>query len=182
MKNTLIFYMMLCILCVGISCTPKTITTKSEEGFSEDLSKYQLNYKDSLETLRGRSSAGNEANVVSNPEKRNLSGNMNAEYAITDSLDKFFNDVATRNREENVFQGLTIQVYSGPKRENANEAKNKVYQALSSAEPRLIWEPPNYKVRVGRYADRLEAQKDYAALRESFPLVLIVPERFKVVD
>lgn len=183
MKYKLFLYFLLCITLFGIGCTSKTIGTKSEEDYSEDLSRYRINYKDSLEALGVGSNE--DRNVVPNPEQTNISGNIAAletEFAITDSIDNFLNEVTALNRETNSYQGVTIQVYSGLNREKANEAKNKVYDALPSAEPRLVYEQPNYKVKVGKYADRLQAQKDYAILKDAFPLVLIVPERFKVVE
>lgn len=182
MKYRLFFYLPLCIVLFGVGCSSKTIGTKSEAEYSEDLKRYHIDYKDSLEALGVVS--GEDEDVMSNPESTNISGNiaMATEYAITDSIDSFLNEVTALNRESNSYQGVTIQVYSGLNRERANEAKNKVYSTLPDAEPRLVYEQPNYKVKVGKYTDRLEAQKDYAKLKDTFPLVLIVPEKFKVVE
>lgn len=182
MKYRLSFYLLLCITLFGIGCSSKTIGTKSEEDYSEDLRGYHINYEDSLEALGVVSNE--DENIVPNPENTNISGNvaLETEYAITDSINNFLNEVTTLNRENNSYQGVTIQVYSGLNREKANEAKNKVYSTLPDAEPRLVYEQPNYKVKVGKYIDRLEAQKDYAKLKDAFPLVLIVPEKFKVVE
>ncbi len=177
MKLSSIFYVALCLLLTGVSCAPKTIGTTSEATYREDLSKYQINYQDSLDALNGK-----EENVVDNPEKRPVYANIDPKNAITDSVDYFLSRAAAQRRETNQYQGVTIQVYSGFDRSKATEAKNKVYNILSSTEPRLVYEQPNYKVKIGRYTSRLEAQKDYAALKEHFPLVLVVPEKFKVVE
>lgn len=181
MRYRLFLYLPLCITLLSVGCSSKTIGTKSEEDYSEDLRRYRINYEDSLEALSVKTEG---ENTVPNPEGRNISGNiaMETEFAITDSIDSFLNEVTALNRETNSYQGVTIQVYSGLNRVKANEAKNKVYDALPDSQPRLVYEQPNYKVKVGKYTDRLEAQKDYAMLKEAFPLVLIVPEKFKVVD
>lgn len=176
------YLLTLYVLLLIASCSPKTIGTKGEESYSEDLRRYHMNYEDSVEALGLDSREDEDDNVVPNPERNQLYGNIDTEYAITDSINNFLNTVAAQNRKANEYQGLTIQVYSGLDREKANEAKNKVYEVLSDAEPRLIYEQPNYKVRVGKYASRLQAQKDYAVLKEAFPLVLVVPEKFRVID
>ena len=181
MNYRLFFYPALCILTLGIGCTSKTIGTKSEERYSEDLNQYHLHYKDSLNSLGVENPENNET-VVPNPERKTIQGNIETKYAITDSVNDFLAKETILHKQDNEYQGLTIQVYSGLDRDKATEAKNKVYEAMPDAQPRMVYEQPNYKVRVGKYTDRLEAQKDYAALRQAFPLVLMVPERFKVVD
>ncbi len=182
MNHKLFFYIPLCLFLVALGCTPKTISTKSDDQYSEDLTRYHPNYEDSLQALNNERNAGET--TTANPEKKNISGNinLNTKFAITDSLNGFLSEVTAIKRENNSYQGVTIQVYSGLNRTRANEAKAKVYKVLSKGEPRLVYEQPNYKVKVGKYFDRLEAQKDYAALREEFPVVLVVPEKFKVVE
>lgn len=182
MNHKILIYIPLCLFLVALGCAPKTIGTKSDDKYSEDLTRYHPNFEDSLQSL-GTEEPASET-IAPNPEQKSISGNidMNTEFAITDSLDFFLSEVTEANREKNSYQGLTIQVYSGLNRTKANEAKTKVYEVLPEADPRLVYEQPNYKVKVGKYLDRLEAQKDYASLREEFPLVLVVPEKFKVVE
>lgn len=182
MRFKYFFYLTVYILLVVGACSPKTISTKGEASYSEDLRPYHLNYEDSLKSLGLDSNGETDENVVPNPEKKQIYANIETKYAITDSINNFLDKVAAHNRQTNEYQGVTIQVYSGFDREKANAAKNKVYDVLPDSEPRLVYEQPNYKVRVGKFTSRLEAQKAYAALKDAFPLVLIVPEKFKVVE
>gem|GEM_PF-4059268 len=46
--------------------------------------------------------------------------------------------------------------------------------------PETKYEQPIYKVRVGEFGDRLEAQATYAELLEEFPDAAVIPSRIKI--
>lgn len=157
---------------------PKTIGTTGEETYNEDLSRLRSDYADSLSNL---SQQDRPVNTTSNPETPNLSANIETRFSVNNELDGFLDEVTQRNQESNTYQGYTVQVYTGSSREKANEAKNKVYSLQPEANPTVSFETPNYKVKVGEYDNRLEAQPVYSALKKGFPTVLIVPQRFPIV-
>lgn len=165
------------------SCLPpKTIGTQGDDRYNEEISRYRRNYADSLEQI---TSGGQNADVTRpNPEANapTVTASLNTQYDINESMDDFLRQVIERNTEANTYQGYTVQVYTGSSREKANEAKNTVYSLLPEADPTITFDPPNYKVKVGEFADRLEAQSIYSPLKNAFPVVLIVPERFPVVE
>ena len=70
-----------------------------------------------------------------------------------------------------------IQVYIGNNRDEANDARMKVYGLLENEIPRLEYTQPNFRVKVGKYNSRLEANKSLTILKKSFPGALLVPER-----
>jgi len=156
-------------------CAPtKTISTQGAEEYSEDLSQYRIQYEDSV--VESRSTDPNPENVVVA-----TASTLPTPNAITEEISDYFEALDDLNRENNKYQGYTLQVYTGNSREEANAAKLKVYQALPDAEPAVrfstIW-----RTRVGEYANRLEAQQDYIALSKLFPNVLLIPETFQTVD
>jgi len=157
---------------------PKTIGTTGDETYNEDLSRLRADYADSLSKL---SQQNPPVNTVSNPEAPDMSASIETRFSVNNELDDFLNEITQRNQESNTYQGYTVQVYTGSSREKANEAKNKVYNLLPEANPTISFETPNYKVKVGEFTDRLEAQPVYSALKPGFPTVLIVPERFPIV-
>ena len=77
-------------------------------------------------------------------------------------------------------EGFAIQVYTGSSREDANLAKSKVYQLIPEARPKLVYDQPNFKVKMGKFYSRLQAYETYARLKRGFSNVIIVPERFRI--
>lgn len=175
--TTIIF----CLASTGIlfqHCAPtKTISTQGSESYEEDISRYRIHYADSLENA-----SSGTTDIEPNPERQiSVASTLNTPSAVTEEMGTYFEAVDDLNREKNEYLGFTLQVYTGSSREEANRAKLKVYEALPEAEPKIQFNTV-YRVRVGEYASRLEAQQDYLALMEVFPNVLPVPATFKVVD
>ncbi len=61
--------------------------------------------------------------------------------------------------EEEVAQGFRIQIFSSSSIDEANSMRASVQQMLSSDTAYVVYDPPVYKVRVGDYISRLEANK-----------------------
>ena len=76
--------------------------------------------------------------------------------------------------------GYTIQVYSGVKREDALNVKKKLTQSLPDLESDVEYRQPNFRVRTGKYFNRLEAQKDYLAVKRHFPNAIVIPDRIGI--
>ncbi len=161
------------------ACSPsKTIGTQSESTYNENIEQNRISYTDSLKSTMAV--PGQDKNTRPKPETVNVTATINTQYDVNKPLDDFMEKVSERNAENNVYQGYTVQVYTGSSREKANEAKNTVYSLLPDTNPSITFDPPNYKVKVGEYTDRIEAQTAYSKLKGNFSVVLIVPERFPV--
>ena len=98
----------------------------------------------------------------------------------TVAIDQKINEITKRNSSSRTAQGFTIQVYSGTSREEASDAKSQVYKILPQSRPETKYEQPIYRVRVGEFMDRLEAQNVYAELQEEFPQAIVIPSRIKL--
>lgn len=174
MKNNAapLFNGLLIALFLLSACAPsKTITTQKANTYEEDVSPYRINYADSL---RQREDAN------ASPERVLASGPVTTRYAVTGEMNDYLEERSEANREKNAYQGYTLQVYTGGSRDEANQAKRRVYSALPDARPNINYNSSIYRVQVGEYVDRLSAQEDYAMLKKEFPYVLLVPQRFKL--
>ncbi len=76
--------------------------------------------------------------------------------------------------------GFTIQVYGGDDRALAKEYRLKLLRFFPATEPRMVFEQPNYKVRVGEYYTRLEAQPLFVQIKEVFPKAILIPKRISI--
>ena len=78
------------------------------------------------------------------------------------------NEETTRESRRNV-PGFRIQVMNTPDRNKVYDAKVKVYQEFPDWKPYLLYQAPNYKLRVGDFKTEEEAQAAMQQLSRLFP-------------
>ena len=83
------------------------------------------------------------------------------------------NDETTRETRRNV-PGFRIQVMNTPDRNKVYAAKVKVYQEFPDWKPYLLYQAPNYKLRVGDFKTEDEANDALKQLSHLFPSGLYV--------
>lgn len=140
----------------------------SKSAYVEDLTVHRIDYE-SIEDAPPKETV-NEIPIE---------GTINAETAITAQIDEKLEEIAEANKGKRV-SGYTVQVYTGNSREAATHSKDMVYRLIPDARPQIQYVQPNYKVKVGRFLDRLEAHKTYTTLRKEFPSAMIIPEKFTI--
>jgi hypothetical protein len=101
---------------------------------------------------------------------RNVNGTVDA---VLDSINRF-------NVTRKFIDGFTIQIYSGQNREEAMNTKKKMMADASDLIAELEYNQPKFRVRVGSYYSRLEAQKDLVRLKRSFSNAILLPEKIMV--
>lgn len=145
---------------------------------------YTVDYEEDLSVHRTSYDFKSTEETGRKPER--ASGNRSPEQPIsvandiTPELDQLMAEVAEENKRIKTVQGFTIQVYSGTSREKAYQVHRQVYHVVPEAQPDIIYTQPNYKVQVGQFVERLEAQKTYSMLKKEFPSALIIPDRIRI--
>jgi len=77
--------------------------------------------------------------------------------------------------ENKKFNGYRIQIFSSSNnRLEAVKAKSEFLKDFPEIKSYLVYQAPNYKVRVGDFLDRLEANKQLAIVQEMFPTAFLV--------
>ncbi|MEJ2004321.1 MAG: SPOR domain-containing protein, partial [Cyclobacteriaceae bacterium] len=76
--------------------------------------------------------------------------------------------------------GYTIQIYTGSSSDDARKLRGKAISLMDDDDVELFYDEPNFKVKVGQYFSRLEAQGDYGKLKEEFPMAIIIPDKIPV--
>jgi hypothetical protein len=77
------------------------------------------------------------------------------------------NEVTTRDARRFV-QGYRILVMNTNDRNKAMNAKTKIYQEFPELKAYLMWQAPFYKLKVGNFKDRKEAEDYLASLQRFF--------------
>lgn len=99
---------------------------------------------------------------------------------IKEELDSISMVAIAANKEGRYVDGYVIQVYSGNSREAANQARSKMYEYFAELEPKVSYRQPNFRVKAGKFTNRLKANKIHQKVKEEFPRALLLPERFLV--
>lgn len=152
------------------ACSKSTLPgTSDTETYREDLSFLRPEYE--MPKLATDTTLQEEVSDYSHvTPSRDVTKKLNV---ILDSIDILRKDVR-------YIDGYTIQVYSGTNSEEARLARGKVYAIIPGSHPILKFEEPNFKVKVGKYYTRIEAQQTYAQLKKKFPNAIIIPQRIYI--
>jgi SPOR domain len=144
------------------ACSTSTKTTTT--GYSEDLTPNRPVFSVSEKPVKTA-----DTDIV--VKKTTPSKNVNAKVdVVLDSIDRI-------NLTRRYFDGYTIQVYSGQRREDAMNVKQKIVNEASDLSSSLQYVQPKFRVTVGKYVTKLEAQRDLVRLKRYFSSAILVPEK-----
>lgn len=86
------------------------------------------------------------------------------------------------NKTHSRLPGWRIQVLSTPQLSEANREKAKLLQQMDDMRATVIFEAPNYKVRVGNYRNRFDANRDLQNIMLYYPNAFICKDLVDVKD
>tara|TARA_Y100001970_G_scaffold20316_1_gene22922 strand:+ start:3743 stop:4225 length:483 start_codon:yes stop_codon:yes gene_type:complete len=159
MIRALIFILIFVVGCVN---KPPASSQYLEKGYFEDLS-----------FLR------------ESPEKNNVDSNNINEISIIEEsnfnkeLENIY--ITYENTPKNKYlNGYTIQIFSGLEREKADSIFFTADSIYSELDIYTLYDQPNYRVKVGKYFYRINANKTLNKLINDFSEAIIVPERIKI--
>ncbi|MEL6534748.1 MAG: hypothetical protein AAFQ98_05015 [Bacteroidota bacterium] len=162
----------LCLtLATGCKTTSPSTTSQDINAYQEDISSYRTALVDSLQmaldTLRVQVVTADNADVMGDP--------IPATQDNTEGVNALMDSIASFNARIPYVEGFTILVYSGTNRDRSALVQREV-QGLGHT-PRFEYARPNFKVKVGRFTDQLEARRTHLFLKQHFRSAIIVPER-----
>jgi hypothetical protein len=136
--------------------------------YEEDLSGSRIKYQVTENKIK--TDANNKSKPVVPPSKD-----------VTRELNLKMDTISRRNQSLKFAEGFRIQVYSGASREDANKSRDKVLDILPDVDVYLPYRNPVFRVLVGDYTDRLEANSAYVKLKRDFPNAILVPARINII-
>ena len=86
------------------------------------------------------------------------------------------------NEIKQTMPGYRVQLYGGLVRNTANETRNEFAKTRPEIPSYLIYQQPNFKVRVGDFKSRLEALKLHEEIKAYFPSSFVVKDDVKLPD
>ena len=166
LKITVLAY---CVAMVN-ACAPPVTKSISTSTYDEDISIYRNKYGAPEYSFDDKSE---QEDVILKPV-------VEPTHHIKSELDSILLKVKKSKENIKYINGLSIQVYSGNDKEKAYEIKKQIYSVSDVYSPKVIYDQPNYKVSVGEYYTRMEANKDYNVLKNEFAQSLLVPIRIPI--
>lgn len=151
------------------SCAPKAM--KATRKAAEDLSVFRPKYERQTQTATPVPAAAETSKKEDYPDPTlDSTGEV---VALLDSISE-------RNRKVNLVQGYTIVVRGGQKDEAIN-IRQKIMKLFPDTNPELTWDHPSYKIKVGQFYSKIEANKLYVQMKKEFPnRVILAPENIRI--
>jgi hypothetical protein len=162
------FYILYTAFFFLTSCSSVAQKTGSSKPYSEDLSKLRPKIELPVEVKKK-----DTIKEIKQPEVAATKTINSKVDAILDSINRF-------NVTRKFIDGFTIQLYSGQKKDDAMGVVAKMREEIPEMTPNVKYEQPKFRVIVGRYFTRLEAQSDLLALKRKFATASLVPEKIQL--
>ena len=150
--------------------TQKTSTASQGGKYSEDLSVLRPKVEAPVETSTATTQTDNAKPTTQFVEPK---------LAVTQKLDGVLDSIDHINLNRRFVEGYTIQVYSG-RREEALNVKKQIATSLPGLNTEIQFTEPIFRVKVGKYYSRMDAQEDYASVKRYFPAAILIPEKIVI--
>lgn len=79
-------------------------------------------------------------------------------------------------KEDPTLQGFRVQIYNGSRQE-ALRYRSRSLQAFPQYKPHTVYESPEYRIQLGDFKTRLEAERFLKRVKERFPGSFIIRTR-----
>lgn len=167
MTRSVLFFAVLLMACFACKTGQKTTTSAQGGKYYEDLSgvrpkieSFTMNGSDTMPEFQ------RDPTLYTEPK-----------YAVNAKLDAVLDSISKINLTRKFVDGFVIQIYSGLNREEALNAKRDMALYLPKLETDVQYTQPNFRVKTGKYLNRLEAIRDHESVKKFFPNAIIIPDR-----
>ena len=158
-------------------------TMDYNSGYSEDLSSVRPVYK----APAAAPPASRPAAPVTTPpapvprrsEPRRTTGPAEAMH-VNRRLDAVLDTIADQNRSIRYAPGYRVQVYVGNQRQEVESVKLLIYRNFPELSAYLSYSQQTYKLKVGDFMRRLDAERYYASIRQLIASAQLRPDKVDV--
>lgn len=148
----------------------KPTNTTTYENYDEDLSAVRPRYKESMVAKTETISKKPETNTVIS----------STPLHINRQLDDATDAIAEKNKAFRYAAGYRIQIYVGNVRQEADNARLFTYQTFPELNPYLTYSPPTYRIRIGDFMTRMDAERYLQPIKQQYPSAVIIADRIEL--
>ncbi len=112
-----------------------------------------------------------------------IAGMLLSSTLFAQQADKEVQDLLARKRQENLREAVTgyrIQIYYGLSEAKARSIQNNFMTLFPDIPVRLFYSQPEWKVHVGNFRTKLEAERALKQIREEFASAFILKTKINV--
>jgi SPOR domain len=147
---------------------PTTPSTPSNnESYDEDFSVVRPRYKET--TI--------PENLPKKVETKTTTTASQTNMVVNKQVDAILDTMAIQNKALRYAVGYRIQIYVGNLRTDADAAKLFTYQTYPELLPYMTFTSPTYRVKVGDFMNKLDAERYFQQLRQQFPSSVILQDK-----
>ncbi len=194
MKSGFYKLLVLFIPALWVGCSSRTLpTTGNYNDHNEDLSVARPSYSSvglapastiprpvpAPTMTRPASAPTAPASVTAEKAARPTQQTTEAMH-INKRLDLLLETMADRNRSIRYAPGYRIQVYVGNERQQAEATKLLIYQNFPELNPYLAYKQPTYRLKVGDFMRRMDAERYYSQIRQWVASAVLQPDKVDI--
>ncbi|MBN8823143.1 MULTISPECIES: SPOR domain-containing protein [unclassified Spirosoma] len=188
MYNKLGTLLVLSVLTISGCASSRSVSSGSSavdyNSYNEDLASvrpiYNPNPVSSTPTTnRSTNPTTNPTNAPRRTDTRKPNTPIEALH-INRKLDLVLDTIATQNRSIRYAPGYRIQVYVGNQRQEAEAAKLLISQNFPELSPYLTYNQPTYKLKVGDFMRRLDAERYYSSIHRFVSSAQLQPDKVDI--
>lgn len=158
------------------SCAP-AIRPGSSSPYQQDLSKirprYQFNDDDVL--IKGNAPA-----VKTSDAPVSSSKTAETPLSVNKELTEIIQTINQQNKSVKYMPGYRIQLYVGNIRSEADAAKSFIYRSFPELSPYITFNQPTYRVKVGDFMSKTEAEHVLSSVKQQYASAVIVPDKIEI--
>jgi len=154
-------------------CGKKALISSSGSDYREDLSQVRPRFEYVEPVIEKKTETKNTP--VTSPK----TGNDKTLY-INKRLETVLDTMSRQNKSIRYISGYRIQIYVGNVRQEADAAKSYVYQAFPDLTPYVSYSQPTYRVKVGDFMYRSDAEQYLDQIKEQYFSAVILADRVEI--
>lgn len=167
-------YLYQIILFAILSCAKKNVPISDQK--QENITDYSEDLTEFREML-----VPNDSEHELEPENMAQTVTISTEpMHVNKKIDAILEKKAERNRAIKYANGYRIQLYVGRDRKAVDDAKVYIYQTYPNINPYLIYSLPTYKLKIGDFLTKSDAERFLNQIKDSYPDALIIAEKIDV--
>ncbi|WP_266363092.1 SPOR domain-containing protein [Tellurirhabdus rosea] len=183
-RNTLLSGLLACLLAAGVSSCASSkgaasggASSEEYNSFNDDLTavrpRYEAPARPAIPAARPATPADRPV-----PTKRQLPSAT--ALHINKRLDAVLDTISRNNRSIRYAPGFRIQVYVGSERNRVDQAKVMSYQNFPELNPYLTYNQPTYRLKVGDFMRRMDAERYLSQIRQQFPSATMLADKVDI--
>lgn len=183
------FFVLAIVVLNGCASSRPTVSNRSTvdyNSYNEDLSSVRPVYSTPSATTPATARPGaptstsTAAPATARKNETRKPGRPVEAMHINRQLDLVLDTIANQNRSIRYAPGFRVQVYVGNQRKEVDDIKLLIAQNFPELNPYLSYTQPTYKLKVGDFMRRLDAERYYASIRQLVPSAQLQPDKVDV--